>query len=263
MKRIVSGVLLLMIVGFIAVGDGFVFYKSIASPGHFFTTDHLGAVYLLNNDEIRKYSSDGELLYTFSSKTYGTIFSADPTDPLKVLLYYRDLQKVIRLDHQLAIQGNAIDLYQFDVSDPTLVCGSYDNGFWIWDQGRCEMIRINQHLQEDQRSRKLTETNPVFSFMQERNFNLVATDTASGIYIFDRYGALSKIIPVKQVSKFQHSHDAILYQKGAQLIALNMTKLSEDTVFLPESNCEEARVVLKKLYVKQPDRVNIYNKLNN
>jgi hypothetical protein len=76
-----------------------------------FSVDNLGNIYLLTADnQLKKLSSAGDSLAVFNAVSqYGSVSSIDVTNPLKILVYYRDFTTIIELDRYLNII-NTIDL---------------------------------------------------------------------------------------------------------------------------------------------------------
>src|SRR5579863_9753434 len=64
-----------------------------------FTVDNLGNIYVLNKDnQLKKESPQGDSLAVFNDvRRYGKIASVDVTNPLKILVYYREFSTIIEL----------------------------------------------------------------------------------------------------------------------------------------------------------------------
>ena len=60
--------------------------------------DAFGNVYVINAMQISKYNALGILQKSFSVKRYGKIDFVDASNPLKILVYYKDFQQVLFLD---------------------------------------------------------------------------------------------------------------------------------------------------------------------
>ncbi len=100
-----------------------------------FSVDNLGNIYVINNDnQLKKLSPRGDSLAVFNDvRRYGKIGSIDVTNPLKILVYYRDFTTIIELDRFLNII-NTIDLRAQNILQAKAVGLAYDNNVWVFDE---------------------------------------------------------------------------------------------------------------------------------
>ena len=82
----------------------------VEAKADYFTSDNLGNAYLIKGHEIFKYLPNGKLFNRYSNLMLGNITSVDATNPLKLLLFYRDFSKIQFLDNQLAENRGVISL---------------------------------------------------------------------------------------------------------------------------------------------------------
>ena len=129
MKKILSLLLFISCLSFIKDEP---IKKVIKSKIDLFTSDNLGNIYLVKGDELKKYNSKGELLKVFSNKKLGAISSIDASNPLRVLLFYKDQSQLVILDSQLSPNGNPIDLLGMNLEQSDVVCSSFNNGIWLF-----------------------------------------------------------------------------------------------------------------------------------
>ena len=61
----------------------------------FFTTDNIGNIYAVKEDELMKYLPSGRFFARYSNLKLGSITAVDATNPLKIVLYYRDFQQIV------------------------------------------------------------------------------------------------------------------------------------------------------------------------
>ena len=79
--------------------------KTISGSYSNFYTDNLQNIYLVSlpTNGIKKLSSNGDSVAVFNNTVrYGKIYSIDVTNPLKVLVYYKDFSMLVVLDRFLA-----------------------------------------------------------------------------------------------------------------------------------------------------------------
>src|SRR5882757_5489675 len=94
----------------------FVLSKTIQADIVDFTVDNLGNIYVLSKDNrLKKLSPQGDSLAVFNDvRRYGQIASVDATNPLKILVFYREFTTIIELDRFLNIV-NIIDLRKLNI----------------------------------------------------------------------------------------------------------------------------------------------------
>src|SRR5688572_3667151 len=88
----------------------------------FFEADNFGNIYTVKNEELCKYLPNGKRHARYSNLRYGNITSLDVSNPLKILLYYRDFQQIIFLDNQLSVNSNPVSLELLGLEQAHLVC---------------------------------------------------------------------------------------------------------------------------------------------
>ena len=75
-----------------------------------FAVDNLDNVYVINSsDQVKKYNSNGDSVAVFNNvKKFGKLSFIDASNPLKLLLYYKDFSTIVTLDRLLSQQLLAI-----------------------------------------------------------------------------------------------------------------------------------------------------------
>src|ERR1051325_2600855 len=75
-----------------------------------FYVDNLDNVYLLNKDnQVKKLNNKGDSVSVFNAlRKYGDIYSIDVSNPLKILVYYKEFGTIVVLDRFLS-SINTID----------------------------------------------------------------------------------------------------------------------------------------------------------
>ena len=168
----------------------FTLIKSIPLNATFVTTDNIGQVYVVVQNELLKYSEKGELIDTYSDKSLGNIYSVDASNPLRLLLFYRDFVQIVFLDDALSVLGGSIQLEYIGYEQVTLSCTSNDNGIWIYNSIDFQLIRLDQNLNTTYSSWDISqllgiEISP--DFMLEHNDYVYMNDPKTGIFIFRSY----------------------------------------------------------------------------
>jgi hypothetical protein len=180
--------------------SSFVFKRAIRGDIVDFTVDNLGNIYLLNSDnQLKKVSSTGDSLAVFNIvKSLGKLYSVDVTNPLKILLYYREFATVVEVDRFLNIL-NTIDLRNLGIYQAKSIGLAYDNNIWVYDELDAKLKRIGDDgslIDQTTDVRQVTETAPDPSFIGDQSGFVYLYDSARGLYIFDHYGSFLKNVSI-------------------------------------------------------------------
>lgn len=231
-----------------------------------FGVDNLGNVYVINGDnQLKKLSSNGDSLAVFNDvRRYGKIAAIDVTNPLKILVYYRDFTTIIELDRFLNII-NTIDLRKQNILQAKAVSLAYDNNVWVFDELDARLKRIaDDGTLVDQTTdfRQLFDTVPDPVLIRDREGLVYLYDTAKGVYIFDHYGSLKTHLDFSGWKDFDVIGKNILgrdetkfyrYQQGT----LN---LQEEAIPAAYHGASRIRITPTVIYVLKKTGLEIYTR---
>jgi hypothetical protein len=229
------------------------------------TTDNIGNVYLIKAESIFKYDASGRLQKTYSNKNYGNITSADATNALRIVLYYKDFNRVVFLDNMMSQIGDPLTLETIGFPLATLTASSYDNGLWIYDPQNFELVRLNRNLQVEHRSGNLSqilgiELQP--NFLLEKDNRLFLNNPSTGILIFDVFGTYSKTIPVTNLKALQVQDNSIVFYQDGKMQAENILINDHINYTKPvgDSLTKDMRMEKNAVFVLKKKEVEIYDK---
>ena len=230
--------------GFLLISFGFIKqdkpeHISIKSKMDYFAIDNIGNIYTIKEEELVKYLPSGKFFARYSNLKLGNISTVDATNPLKVLLYYRDFQQIVFLDDQLTPNSQSISLEALGYEQTDLVCAGVNNSFWIYNKQNNDLIRFNEQSKKVAFTGNLkqvlrTELNP--NYMTEYNGYLFLNCPETGIYVFDIFGAFSKIISIKNIKQFQVNENIIYYKKDSTLCSYDYKIFEEACKQIPGSS---------------------------
>jgi hypothetical protein len=188
--------LLLSCIHVIGQDTSFVLSKTIRADIVDFSVDNLGNLYLLSSDnQLKKLGPAGDSLAVYNDvRRYGKIFSMDVTNPLKILLYYKEFGTIVMVDRFLSIV-NTIDLRSLNIFQAKAIGLAYDNNVWIYDDLEAKLKRIRDDgslVSSTTDIRQFVDAVPDPSFVIDQSGLVYLYDTTKGAYIFDHYGAFQK-----------------------------------------------------------------------
>lgn len=201
--------------------------------------DKLGNVYIIADFEILKYNAVGKLLTRYSNKQYGKISAMDVTNPLKLLVFYKDFSLVLFLNNMLDIQGDPIVFETLGMPMVTHACTGFDNSLWVYDSDAFELKRINAEMTISGRSGNLftilkKEVKPIY--IQEHLNQLYMLANDSSLYVFDAFGSFVKTWKMQCTGATRISQRTIYQCCGSLLLNFHTDKLFSDTTELKIDN---------------------------
>jgi hypothetical protein len=229
-----------------------------------FTVDNLDNVYVLTNtDQLKKYNAAGDSVTVFNNvKKYGKVSLIDASNPLKVLLYYKDFSTIVILDRLLAVR-NTIDLRKHNIFQVNAIGQSYDNNVWLYDEGDSKLKKINDEgkvLLETTDFRLLFETAPSVKTIYDQEGYVYLYDPALSVFVFDYYGAIRNKILIEDWTNFKVVGKFIFGINNDTLHRYNISTFIVDHERLPGvfKNSVKANFTASRLYALKPTGLEIY-----
>jgi len=172
--------------------------KVIAGDFTDFNVDNLGNLYLVNQTgQLKKMGPNGDSLAVFNNvRQYGKIHFIDVSNPLKVLLHFKDYGTIVILDRFLNTR-NTIDLRKIQLFQVKSIGQSYDNNIWVYDELESKLKRIGEDgriIDQSTDFRQLFDSTPSPSFIVDQNKLVYLYDATKGAYLFDYYGTFKNRI---------------------------------------------------------------------
>lgn len=202
-----------------------------------FTTDNLDNLYVLTSrNQVKKYNSNGDSVGVYNDvRKFGQATLIDVSNPLKVLLYYRDFATVVMLDRFLNVV-NSIDLRKQGVLQARAIGQSYDNKIWVYDELEAKLKKLDEDgklLQETADFRILLSEPLSPVKIADENKYVYLYDPARSVYVFDYFGALKNAILIRDWENFRVSGKYIFGSKGDTLYRYSIANFNYDEWPMP------------------------------
>jgi hypothetical protein len=239
--------------------------KTITGDIASFTVDNLDNVYILNSrNQLKKLDANGDSVAAFNDiRKFGKATLVDVSNPLKVLLYYRDFTTIVVLDRFLNVR-NTIDLRKQNIFQAKAIGQSYDNKIWVYDELENKLKKLDEDgklMQETPDFRLLLgqSVSPVRIF--DENKYVYLYDTAKGAYVFDYYGALKNNILIQHWQNFKVAGRYIFGSKGDTLYRYEISTFRYDDWKLPAqlSQSTSFNFTSTRLYALKNNTIEIYS----
>ena len=201
-------------------------------------------------------NAKGDSIGVFNDvRRYGKLFSINVTNPLKVLLFYKNFSTIVVLDRFLNVV-NSIDLRKQNIFQVKAIAQSYDNNIWLFDEQNNKLKKIaddGRVIFETVDFRTIFDGVPSPTQIFDQDGFVFLYDAEKGVYIFDIYGSFQSKISytgLKDVSVFGKTMIGI---EKETIISYTTGTLVEKRLALPVSMLTRQKTVIMPgyLYVLQ------------
>ena len=215
-----------------------------------FAADNLGNVYVLTPAGLLiKLNNKGDSMNVFNDvRRYGTVYAIDVTNPMKVLLYYKDFSTIVMLDRYLN-RINMIDLRKSGIFQAKAIGLSYDNNVWIFDEQSAKLKKIDETgrvLSETTDLRQVLDVIPSPHTLIDRDGFVYVYDDTKGLYVFDYYGALKNTLLLPGITDLRVIGKTIAGRRQNKLVRYTLGTLELQEQPLP-ATIQDA----EKIYITQ------------
>lgn len=242
----------------------FVLERTVTGTFTDLQVDNLDNIYLLSaSGQLKKFNKTGDSVGVFNDiRRYGRIHAIDVSNPLKVLLYFKDFGTVLTLDRFLS-RRDVLDLRKLNLLQVKAIAQAYDNGFWVFDEQEAKLKHLNDAGQiTDQFTdfRILFDPMPSPRILVDQNKILYAYDPNQGIYLFDYYGSFKKRLPYTGWKEFTVINGRILGRSDEALFQYDPVQIDLKTLPLQPAMKQALRIRItpEHLYVLYADRLEIF-----
>ena len=243
----------------------FKFIKIIEGDIVSFTVDNLDNIYILNSrNQVKKLNSNGDSVAIYNDvKKFGTATLIDVSNPLKVLLYYKDFTTIVTLDRLLNVR-NSIDLRKQNILQAKAIGQSYDNKVWVYDELENKLKKIDEDgklVLETTDFRLLFGQSPVPVKIFDENKYVYLYDPLLGVYVFDYYGALKNNIMITGWQNFKVVGKYIFGSRSDTLYRYEINSFQYDEWKMPEQifHSKAFNFTSTRLYALKNDGIEIYS----
>lgn len=186
-----------------------------------FTIDNLGNFYVLTqSNQLKKLSPAGDSISVYNDvKRFGKVYAIDATNPLKLLLYYKDFGTIVVLDRFLNVR-TTINLRAHNLFQVKAVSQSYDNNIWLYDEQEARLKKLDEEgnlLVQFTDLRQVIEPTPSPTKLVDQDRLLYLYDPATGLFIFDYFGTLKTKLALTGWQDFQVVDNKVFGRKNGVL----------------------------------------------
>lgn len=198
--------------------------------------DKTGNVFISNaRGEVRKYSSLGELLATFTPQQPSAISSIEAWQMLRVFVFYDKSQQYIFLDRFLnASQPQLLeDVIQGFASHATT---GEDNSLWLINETTLALekydLRTGRQLVSTDLTLFLDKDFQFFGLKTYQNKIYISMGT-QGMLVFDAFGSFIQKLPLDNITHFNFYNDELYYLDGNHIHFYHLYTFQERFIEFP------------------------------
>lgn len=196
-----------------------------------------------NNNFIKR--SNGKET-TFSNVQLGTIESVDVFNPLKINIFYKDLNSFVILDNRMA----DVFIIDFNQLQPfrniTHLSTGPDNTVWIFNTDS-QQLELYDYKQNRSRFRSVPINGKVLDL--KSNFNFCWLLTQNYLYQYNYLGSMISKIPNKGYEKIALSKEKLIVLKQGQLYQMSKNLEIIIPIKLPNLLIKQFFATTETLYI--------------
>lgn len=198
--------------------------------------DDAGNFYVLEGPKITMYNPAGDIEYAYSNYYTTNIHSIDISNPDKILLFYKQDQKITMLNQYFRTSPKPFFLKEKGYTGITAACLSDDDNVWVFDAKEQTLIKLTDEGEFITRSELQKDTsaaaiNP--TFMAEYKGEIYISDAKKGILVFDAIGKYLETLPLKGITHFRINDHKIFYIIGGQAKTYDLKTGTEQSWEMP------------------------------
>ncbi|MEO6406346.1 MAG: hypothetical protein ABIY51_14080 [Ferruginibacter sp.] len=242
----------------------FVLEKFIPGSFSYMDADVLDNVYLISEtNQLRKLNSNGDSIASYNDvKKFGNPYLIDVSNPMKILVYYKNFSTVVMLDRLLTFR-NSINLRTLNIFSVKALSISYDNNTWIFDEQDSKLKKISDDgklLQESSDWRMLMHDVPSPTQIIDRDKFVYLYDSSKGFYVFDYYGSFKNNISLFNWQNNSINNNRVMGFVNGDLMLYDLLTNQISHYALPGflKNSVAIKAMNAKLYALKKEGLEIY-----
>jgi hypothetical protein len=214
-----------------------------------FTIDNLGNLYFVyQNGQLKKLRPNGDSLAVYNNvRKFGKLYAVDVSNPLKVLLHFKDFNTIVILD-RLLNERSVLDLRKHNLMQVKAIGQSYDNNIWIFDELEVKLKKISDDgrtIDQSNDFRQIFDSTPSPSVILDQDKLVYLYDGQKGVYTFDYYGGFKSRIPFTGWSDFTVINNSLFGRDKTNLYRYNAGTLALQQFAVPGFMNDAQKIVIR------------------
>ena len=199
----------------------------------FVQADDIGNLYIVSpTNQLYKYNYSGKVLATLNYNYNGNISSLDVSNPMEIYVFYKEINRVLLLDNNLAYRGE-LDLTKLNITQAASIARSYDNEIWVFDLGDLQLKKLSKDgilSQSSGNIKQFTQTDFIPSIISD-NTNQIMLCNDSVCLLFDVFAAYLKTLKFKSAQNFQLGNTHVFETNQSVLNSIDLKMGIRNTIY--------------------------------
>ncbi|NPA67637.1 MAG: hypothetical protein GXO50_03410 [Chlorobi bacterium] len=192
--------------------------------------DNFDNVYSVCGASLIKYDSSGEQKAVFDSPYAEKITFIDTGDPLKIPVFYENINRIIFLDNKLTVCANNVNLSDLGIYGKALICRNETGGLWAVDVYESKLFKFDVEFNL-LFEKTLFEISDNIVFVAANTRFLFLRTEKNDVFVFDNNGNF--LFKTKQKISFDFQIcDNLLSYFDVNENAFKEYDFTEDTFFI-------------------------------
>lgn len=212
--------------------------------------DNFGNKYYIHDNDFFQYKNDKLTEYT--NIQLGNLFSADVFNPLKINLFYQDLNTLIVLDNRLAditkVDFNNLPFFRL----VTHVSTGNDNTVWIYNQNT-QQLELFDYLERKTRITTLPIEGNVMSITSDYNYCWILTDRY--LYKYNYVGSLLYKLDNNGFESIEENNENLFLLRENKIYVKPFNEQEISLVELPDLLINHFLVTDDSLYIYSQEKL--------
>lgn len=232
----------------------------------FFTTDRLNQLYLVTEqDEVIKYTAEGQMQFDYPNTTLGSLRSVDVADPFSPMLFYPDQQIIIQLDRTFG-ERSRLDLRTTPIQNATAIARSHNNQIWVYDDYAYQLILLNSSgdIQVQSDDLRLTENvNEAATQIVRWGELVLVVFPQKGVAVFSNMAQLLDWWPVSGIEQLSIRQNQPFFRLAGQYYTY--LARSKEVIPVPltaDSTAFQLDIRPERLYLLDEEGIEVYKSGN-
>ncbi len=176
-----------------------------------------GNIYaLVQNQNLYKLDSQGEIIAQFSYPAYGKLSSFSVSNTEKIFLFYKDAGVMLLLTDQMVPLSQPISLFDFDFFNISLAT-YVNNSFYLLDQQEEKLFVMDHFLKIKQQIQLPHEVQNCKKIVANLDNSVTLYDEREGFFFYDSFGNFEKKIGLKIPHDFQFLGERVIFPDQSSL----------------------------------------------
>jgi hypothetical protein len=228
----------------------------------FIQADELGNLYIVSpSNQLYKYNASGKVLATLNYNYNGNISSIDASNPMEIYVFYKEINRVLFLDNNLAYRGE-LDLTKQNITQASAIARSYDNGIWVFDLGDLQLKKMSKDGTVTQSSgniRQIIKTDFIPTTLLENTKQVMIANDSIAL-LFDVFASYVKTYKFSKTASFQLNSNYVLQTLDKQINAVELKIGINRPVFQFVNKIKWSFLNKDQVYIYQENKISIYKK---